>query len=53
MPDVILVNPLGFKVIGDRTMPMGLLSISSYASKDFNIKEKIVSGYWAKKLSPK
>ena len=38
MPDVILVNPLGFKVIGDRTMPMGLLSISSYASKDFNIK---------------
>lgn len=38
MPDVILVNPLGLKVMGDRTMPMGLLSISSFASKDFNIK---------------
>ena len=38
MPDVILVNPLGLKVVGDKTMPMGLLCVSSYASKDFNIK---------------
>lgn len=38
MPNVILVNPMGVRVVGDRTMPMGLLAISSFASKDFNIQ---------------
>ena len=52
MVDAILVNPKGFDLINDQTLPFGLLYTASYAVKDFDIKiiDKRVDNDWEKKL---
>ena len=35
---IILVNPAGISLVGDKTLPLALLSISLYIHKDYDIK---------------
>src|SRR3989338_1138889 len=38
MADAVLVNPKGFKLINDQTLPFGLLYASIYACQEYEIK---------------
>lgn len=52
MADIVLVNPGGFELINDQTLPFGLLYSSIYAHKEFDIKiiDRRVDKDWKLKL---
>ncbi|GAG10755.1 unnamed protein product, partial [marine sediment metagenome] len=52
MADAVLVNPSGYKLINDQTLPLGLLYTAIFAHKEFDIKliDDRVESDWKSKL---
>ena len=52
MADAVLVNPKGFKLINDQTLPFGLLYASVYACREYEIKiiDQRIDKNWKEKL---